>query len=73
MRHNSKFQSGFPKTMVSKLLIIFTFCTGVYLHDPTVVLAAVDPKLVTCIEGIARVQTSGITRGITIFYNKQKR
>ncbi|KAG4917310.1 hypothetical protein JHK85_055591 [Glycine max] len=45
----------------------------VYLHDPTVVLAAVDPKLVTCIEGIARVQTSGITRGITIFYNKQKR
>ncbi|KAG4944893.1 hypothetical protein JHK87_040900 [Glycine soja] len=47
--------------------------TGVYLHDPTVVLAAVDPSLVTCIEGIVRVQTSGITRGITILYNKQKR
>ncbi|KAH1045296.1 hypothetical protein GLYMA_09G285900v4 [Glycine max] len=46
---------------------------GVYLHDPTVVLAAVDPSLVTCIEGIVRVQTSGITRGITILYNKQKR
>ncbi|KAL9324753.1 hypothetical protein ACSQ67_005398 [Phaseolus vulgaris] len=46
---------------------------GVYLHDPTVVLAAVDPSLVTCIEGIVRVQTSGITRGLTLLYNKQKR
>jgi len=47
--------------------------TGVYLHDPTVVLAAVDPSLVTCIEGIVRVQTGGITRGLTLLYNKQKR
>ncbi|XP_047163443.1 probable uridine nucleosidase 2 [Vigna umbellata] len=46
---------------------------GVYLHDPTVVLAAVDPSLVTCIEGVVRVQTSGITRGLTVLFNKQKR
>ncbi|XP_045816064.1 probable uridine nucleosidase 2 [Trifolium pratense] len=46
---------------------------GVYLHDPTALLAAVDPSLVTCTEGAVRVQTSGITRGLTILYNKQKR
>ncbi|KAI5431956.1 putative uridine nucleosidase 2, partial [Lathyrus oleraceus] len=46
---------------------------GVYLHDPTALLAAVDPSLVTCTEGAVRVQTSGITRGLIIIYNKQKR
>ncbi|KAK2399972.1 putative uridine nucleosidase [Trifolium repens] len=46
---------------------------GVYLHDPTTLLAAVDPSLVTCTEGAVRVQTSGITRGLTILNNKQKR
>ncbi|GER34193.1 pyrimidine-specific ribonucleoside hydrolase RihA [Striga asiatica] len=46
---------------------------GVYLHDPTTLLAAVDPSLVTCVEGVVRVQTVGITRGLTLFYNKQKR
>ncbi|CAI8605217.1 unnamed protein product [Vicia faba] len=46
---------------------------GVYLHDPTALLAAVDPSLVTCTEGAVRVQTSGITRGLTLLYNKQKR
>ncbi|KAJ1401424.1 Ribonucleoside hydrolase-like [Sesbania bispinosa] len=46
---------------------------GVYLHDPTALLAAIDPSLVTCMEGTVRVQTSGITRGLTILYNKQKR
>ncbi|KAK4489077.1 hypothetical protein RD792_004871, partial [Penstemon davidsonii] len=46
---------------------------GVYLHDPTTVLAAVDPSLITCVEGVVRVQTIGITRGLTLFYNKQKR
>lgn len=46
---------------------------GVYLHDPTAFLAAVDPSLVTCMEGIVRVQTTGITRGLTLLYNKQKR
>ncbi|KAI9077382.1 hypothetical protein K1719_040695 [Acacia pycnantha] len=47
--------------------------TGVYLHDPTTILAAVDPSLLTYTEGAVRVQTSGITRGLTILYNKQKR
>lgn len=46
---------------------------GVYLHDPTALLAAVNPSLITCIEGIVRVQTCGITRGLTLLYNKQKR
>ncbi|XP_011074012.1 probable uridine nucleosidase 2 isoform X3 [Sesamum indicum] len=46
---------------------------GVYLHDPTTILAAVDPSLITYVEGVVRVQTVGITRGLTLFYNKQKR
>ncbi|KAL7085804.1 hypothetical protein ACP275_14G300400 [Erythranthe tilingii] len=46
---------------------------GVYLHDPTTVLAAVDPSLITYVEGVVRVQTVGITRGLTLFYNNQKR
>ncbi|OIT21883.1 PREDICTED: probable uridine nucleosidase 2 [Nicotiana attenuata] len=46
---------------------------GVYLHDPTALLAAVDPSLITYTEGAVRVQTIGITRGLTLFYNKQKR
>ncbi|XP_073281264.1 probable uridine nucleosidase 2 [Primulina huaijiensis] len=46
---------------------------GVYLHDPTALLAAVDPSLFTYTEGVVRVQTIGITRGLTLFYNRQKR
>ncbi|KAL3619871.1 putative uridine nucleosidase 2 [Castilleja foliolosa] len=46
---------------------------GVYLHDPTTLLAAVDPSLLTYVEGVVRVQTVGITKGLTLFYNKQKR
>ncbi|KAM6586171.1 hypothetical protein CsatB_013173 [Cannabis sativa] len=46
---------------------------GVYLHDPTALLAAVYPDLVTYTEGVVRVQTNGITRGLTVLYNKQKR
>ncbi|XP_030957248.1 probable uridine nucleosidase 2 [Quercus lobata] len=46
---------------------------GVYLHDPATILAAVDPSLMTYTEGVVRVQTSGITKGLTILYNKQKR
>ncbi|THG12743.1 hypothetical protein TEA_006691 [Camellia sinensis var. sinensis] len=46
---------------------------GVYLHDPTALLAAVNPSLITYTEGIVRVQTIGITRGLTLFYNKPKR
>jgi inosine-uridine nucleoside N-ribohydrolase len=51
----------------------FHLVVGVYLHDPAVLLAAVDPSLFTYTEGVVRVQTSGITRGLTILYNKQKR
>ncbi|KAL5717400.1 uridine nucleosidase [Ranunculus cassubicifolius] len=47
--------------------------TSVYLHDPTTLLAAVDPSLMTYTEGVVRVQTNGITRGLTLFYNTQKR
>ncbi|KAK1419266.1 hypothetical protein QVD17_28430 [Tagetes erecta] len=46
---------------------------GAYLHDPTTILAAVNPSLMTYTEGVVRVQTSGITRGLTLFFNKQKR
>lgn len=45
---------------------------GVYLHDPTALLAAVNPSLLTYTEGAVRVQTTGITRGLTLLYNKQK-
>ncbi|KAG4205309.1 hypothetical protein ERO13_A04G096500v2 [Gossypium hirsutum] len=47
--------------------------TGVYLHDPTAMLAAINPSLITYVEGAVRVQTNGITRGLTLLYNKQKR
>ncbi|XP_022767882.1 probable uridine nucleosidase 2 [Durio zibethinus] len=46
---------------------------GVYLHDPTAMLAAINPSLITHMEGAVRVQTTGITRGLTILYNKKKR
>ncbi|XP_010251428.1 PREDICTED: probable uridine nucleosidase 2 isoform X2 [Nelumbo nucifera] len=46
---------------------------GVYLHDPTALLAAVNPSLLTYIEGVVRVQTNGIMRGLTIFYNTKKK
>ncbi|URE46729.1 Inosine-uridine preferring nucleoside hydrolase [Musa troglodytarum] len=46
---------------------------GVYLHDPTALLAAVNPSLLTYTEGVVRVQTCGITRGMTIFDNTKKR
>ncbi|KAL8491671.1 hypothetical protein ACS0TY_023316 [Phlomoides rotata] len=46
---------------------------GVFLHDPTTLLAAVNPSLITYVEGAVRVETVGITRGLTLFYNKQKR
>nr|POE86394.1 putative uridine nucleosidase 2 [Quercus suber] len=46
---------------------------GVYLHDPATMLAAVDPSLMTYTEGVVRVQTSGITKGLTILFKKQKR
>ncbi|XLU30298.1 hypothetical protein S245_066364, partial [Arachis hypogaea] len=41
---------------------------GVYLHDPTAFPAAIDHTLVTYMEGSVRVQTSGITWGLTILF-----
>ncbi|XP_038711979.1 probable uridine nucleosidase 2 [Tripterygium wilfordii] len=46
---------------------------GVYLHDPATILAAINPFLFTYTEGVVRVQISGITRGLTVLYNKQKK
>ncbi|KAF8103984.1 hypothetical protein N665_0181s0007 [Sinapis alba] len=46
---------------------------GVYLHDPTTILAAFLPSLFTYTEGVVRVQTNGITRGLTLLYNNRKR
>jgi inosine-uridine nucleoside N-ribohydrolase len=58
----------------SKILILSSVIdVGVYLHDPTALLAAVNPSLLTYTEGAVRVQTTGITRGLTLLYNKQKR
>ena len=45
---------------------------GVYLHDPTALLAAVNPSLMTYTEGVVRVQTDGISRGLTVFDNTKK-
>lgn len=45
---------------------------GVYLHDPTALLAAMDASLFTYVEGVVRVQTTGIMRGLTIFDNTKK-
>ena len=57
--------------------ILFISChlvdAGVYLHDPTALLAAVNPSLLTYTEGAVRVQTTGIMRGLTIFHNSKQR
>uniref|UniRef100_A0ACD5VCI6 Uncharacterized protein n=1 Tax=Avena sativa TaxID=4498 RepID=A0ACD5VCI6_AVESA len=45
---------------------------GVYLHDPTALLAAVNPSLMTYTEGVVRVQTDGIMKGLTVFDNTKK-
>ncbi|KAK6914432.1 Inosine/uridine-preferring nucleoside hydrolase domain [Dillenia turbinata] len=74
-------QSGgkFAKYMCKILDVYYSYhhesynTQGVYLHDPTTLLVAINPSLVTCMEGAVRVQTLGITRGLTIFFNKQKR
>lgn len=55
------------------MILLILMHIGVYLHDPAALLVAVNPSLFTYTEGVVRVQTSGITRGLTILYNKQKR
>uniref|UniRef100_A0A0D9Z947 uridine nucleosidase n=1 Tax=Oryza glumipatula TaxID=40148 RepID=A0A0D9Z947_9ORYZ len=49
------------------------FIKGVYLHDPATLIAAVDPSLMTYTEGVVRVQTDGITKGLTVFDTTKKR
>ena len=44
-----------------------------YLHDPTTLIAAVNPSPLTYTEGVVRVQTVGITKGLTVFDNTKKR
>ncbi|KAH9299964.1 hypothetical protein KI387_011547, partial [Taxus chinensis] len=46
---------------------------GAYLHDPTAMFAAIDPSLMTYVEGVVRVQTEGIFRGLTTLDNMKKR
>ena len=46
---------------------------GVYLHDPTALLVAVNPSLMTFTEGAVRVQTAGITKGLMLFRSNNKR
>ncbi|KAL7598410.1 hypothetical protein Lser_V15G25742 [Lactuca serriola] len=46
---------------------------GIYLHDPTALLATVNSSLMTYTEGVVRVQTTDITRGLTLFFNKRNR
>lgn len=59
---------------ISSLLIQCVWINaGVYLHDPAALLAAVNPSLFTYSEGVVRVQTCGIMRGLTIFDNTKKR
>eukprot|EP00252_Welwitschia_mirabilis_P028091 TRINITY_DN9977_c0_g1_i1.p1 TRINITY_DN9977_c0_g1~~TRINITY_DN9977_c0_g1_i1.p1 ORF type:complete len:120 (+),score=9.75 TRINITY_DN9977_c0_g1_i1:266-625(+) len=45
---------------------------GAYLHDPTVMCAAIDPSILTYEEGVVRVQTEGIFRGLTLCDNMKK-
>lgn len=72
-------EGKFAKYLCKILGIYFSYhldaydTTSVYLHDPTAMLAAINPSLLTYTEGVVRVQTSGITRGLTIFYNTKKR
>uniref|UniRef100_A0A7N0UAV3 Inosine/uridine-preferring nucleoside hydrolase domain-containing protein n=1 Tax=Kalanchoe fedtschenkoi TaxID=63787 RepID=A0A7N0UAV3_KALFE len=75
----SKSNGRFSQYLDQILDVYFTYhhkaynIKGVYLHDPTCIIAAINPSLITFTEGVVRVQTAGIMRGLTLFYNKQKR
>ena len=49
------------------------YFAGVYLHDPTALVAALDPSLFTYSEGVVRVQLDGICKGMTILNSSKKR
>ncbi|KAG6546253.1 hypothetical protein Mapa_012292 [Marchantia paleacea] len=46
---------------------------AIYLHDPTTMIAAIDPSLFTYAQGVVRVQRDGICKGLTVFNNTQKK
>lgn len=46
---------------------------AIFLHDPTTMMAAIDPSLMTYEEGVVRVQIEGICRGMTVFSNTLKK
>lgn len=45
---------------------------GIYLHDPTCVMAAIRPDLFNWVEGSVRVATEGIARGRTLMDDGSK-
>jgi len=45
---------------------------AIYLHDPTTMVAALDPSLFTTAEGVVRVQQEGIS-GVLPSSTTQKR
>lgn len=45
---------------------------GIYLHDPTCVMAAIRPELFRWVEGSVRVATEGIARGRTLMDDGSK-
>ncbi|KAJ7527277.1 hypothetical protein O6H91_16G046200 [Diphasiastrum complanatum] len=46
---------------------------AIYLHDPTTMVAAIDPSLLTYAEGVVRVQQEGICKGLTLFNSTKKK
>ncbi|BFI42228.1 uridine nucleosidase [Marchantia polymorpha subsp. ruderalis] len=46
---------------------------AIYLHDPTTMIAAIDPSLFTYAKGVVRVQRDGICKGLTVFNNTSKK
>ncbi|KAL2608218.1 hypothetical protein R1flu_026791 [Riccia fluitans] len=46
---------------------------AIFLHDPTTIVAAIDPSLFTYTSGVVRVQTDGICKGLTVFNTTTKK
>ncbi|TYJ30692.1 hypothetical protein E1A91_A06G147900v1 [Gossypium mustelinum] len=61
----------FAQYLLKMLEVYFNYHHDAY--STKAMLAAINPSLITYVEGAIRVQTNGITRGLTLLYNKQKR
>ena len=46
---------------------------GIYMHDPTALVAVLAPELFTWLAGEVRVVTEGVARGHTIMDTQKKR